>query len=114
MLGTTARTVPYSKQGVRKKGKVLTLWSLRILVGIMSGLIQPMYILKVLVGVTMRMALHRDLLMMLQMHQARYVATIFHGQLAERVQEFQLWLKMRMVQLMVMERKRKTHMMMLM
>jgi hypothetical protein len=63
MLGTTARS-PCSKQGVRKKGKVLTLWSLRILVGIMSGLIQPMYILKVLVSVTMKMALHEDLLMM--------------------------------------------------
>jgi hypothetical protein len=64
MLGTTTRTSLGSKQGMRKKGKVLTLWSLRILVGIMSGLIQPMYILKVLVGVTIRMALHGDLLMM--------------------------------------------------
>ena len=47
-----------------KKGKVLTLWSLKSLIGTMSGLTLVMFTLKVLVGVRLvrvRMVLHGNL-----------------------------------------------------
>ncbi|KAG8100488.1 hypothetical protein GUJ93_ZPchr0013g36281 [Zizania palustris] len=60
------------------KGKILTLWSMRSLIGIMSGLTHHMYTLKGLVGVIlMRMVIHGSLLMKLLVHRVRFEVVTF-------------------------------------
>ena len=83
-----------------KKREKLILWSLRSLIGTMSGLTPPMFILKVPVGVTMVtmvMALHGNMWMKLLVHKAHCEATIFQGMPATSVQEMdsQGWLNLK-------------------